>query len=68
MTRPRDDAISNAELERYVGGVDFPANKTAIVGQAQREGAPPEVLDYIRNAPNRTYQNITDLSAGATLG
>jgi hypothetical protein len=39
-----------------------------IIGQAEREGAPPDVLDCIRNAPDRTCQTITDLASGATLG
>jgi hypothetical protein len=28
----------------------------------------PEIIDFIQNAPNRSYENIVDLMAGATQG
>lgn len=68
MAQPRDDKINTAELERYIGEVNFPATKITILGQAQRKHAPQEVIDYIQNSPNRTYHNIFDLTAGAPPG
>lgn len=68
MVQARGADVNTAELERYMAGLDFPANKVNIVAHAEREGAPPEVIDFVRNAPNRTYENLVDLTAGGTRG
>lgn len=68
MTQARAGNISAGELERYIAGVHFPADKHAIMDYAQHKGAPPKIIEFINNAPNKTYDGIADLSAGMTLG
>lgn len=68
MTQDQSSHVSAAELEKYIAGVHFPADKDAIIGHAQQKGAPPKIVDFINTAPKRTYEDIADLSVGVTLG
>lgn len=68
MTQARAGNISAAELEKYITGVHFPADKDTIIGHAQHKGAPPKIVVFINHAPKRTYEGIADLSVGMTLG
>lgn len=59
--------ISAAELETYIAGIHFPADKDTIIGHVTQKGAPPEVVDFFDSAPNKTYESVADLSVGMTV-
>lgn len=67
MAQERVDNVSAAELEAYLAGVKFPADKDDIVGHMTHEGAPSKILDLINRAPNKTYESIPDLAVGMSL-
>ncbi|HEV7931751.1 MAG TPA: DUF2795 domain-containing protein [Actinomadura sp.] len=44
------------EVQRYLDGVDFPANRDQLMEHAQRQGAPQEVIEALKRIPNREYE------------
>lgn len=53
------------DVLRYLNGVDFPASKEEIIGEAQREGAPEDVLKALRAMPPVEYRNRAEIAASA---
>ncbi len=47
--------VSASEIQLYLKGVSYPANKKDIVGAAQRNGAPSHVMDFINKLPEKQY-------------
>ena len=62
MGNKGQDRVSPAAIEKALKGVDFPASKADLVREAQRNNAPPEVLEKIRNLPGNTYNRPTDVA------
>lgn len=54
--------VSAAEVEKYVGGLDFPADKNDLVEHARGKDAPREVLDLMENFPDREYTSAADVA------
>lgn len=50
------------EVTKALSGSDFPASKDEIVGVAQRNRAPREVLDLLQRIPDQRYDSITDVT------
>lgn len=57
--------VTNAEVLRYLTSLDFPATKDDIVGEAERAGAPNDVLRALRAMPPVDYGNINEVSRSA---
>ncbi len=55
------EKVSAAQLAQYMKGVDFPADKKAIVRQAKSNGAPDNVMEYLNELPEREYKYPTDV-------
>ena len=55
-------AVSSAQVEKYLQGVDYPTRKADLIKQAQQNGAPPEVMNLLRQLPEETYQKPTDVT------
>ncbi|WP_062431690.1 DUF2795 domain-containing protein [Herbidospora daliensis] len=52
-----------SELARYISGTHvFPADREALMKQAQAENAPDTVLALLRAIPDRTYDNLQDVA------
>ncbi|MGI5241827.1 DUF2795 domain-containing protein [Dactylosporangium sp. CA-139066] len=45
------------EVLQYLNAVDYPADREALLQEAEREGAPPDVLKAIRGMPPVVYRN-----------
>lgn len=45
------------EVLRYLNAADYPADRDALLREAEREGAPPDVLAAIRGMPPVVYRN-----------
>ncbi len=57
--------VSNADVLRYLTSMDFPAGKEAILSEAERSGAPPEVLRALRALPPVDYGNTGEVIRSA---
>lgn len=56
--------VSPAEVEKYIGGVNFPCQKDGLIQQAQSNHAPQEVMDALNRTPDREYSSAADLAKG----
>lgn len=54
--------MSPAAVERYLKGIDFPANKQKLVEQAQTNGAPNEVINTIQQLPRDKFNSPADVA------
>jgi hypothetical protein len=53
-------AVSPAEVERYLKGVDFPVKKSDLVKHVQQETQ--QVLEMLKKLPDETFQRPTDVA------
>ena len=59
--------ISETEIVKYLGAVDFPATRDQIVDEAARQGAPEEVLKALRRMPPVDYRNRAEVVRSAAV-
>lgn len=57
-------SVSAAEVEKYIGGIDFPASKDQLIDHARDKGAPKEVLELMQDFPDQQYGSAIDVSRG----
>jgi hypothetical protein len=56
-------AVNPVQLQKFLGGVDYPAGKDDLVRHAEQQGADENVLDALRKIPDRTYNGPNAVSA-----
>jgi hypothetical protein len=62
-----DDAEARADIARFLTPSAFPADREALLADAQGNNAPEAVLERLRALPEgRTYENVQDV--WGTLG
>ena len=54
--------VSPIDIQKALGGVDYPADKDALVSRAEQSGAGDDVLEAIRALPERTYEGPTNVT------
>jgi GT2 family glycosyltransferase len=59
MTRTTDP--SPIEIQRYLEGVDYPADNNALTETARRNGAPEEVADLLERLPEKEYNSPAEV-------
>ncbi|MDT7684805.1 MAG: hypothetical protein QOG57_5115 [Pseudonocardiales bacterium] len=56
-------AVNPIQLQKFLGGVDYPAQKDDLVRHAERHGVDKEALDTLRRIPDRQYDGPNAVSA-----
>ncbi|MCM0676835.1 DUF2795 domain-containing protein [Micromonospora phytophila] len=56
-----------ADVLQYLSSLDYPAEKDDVVREAEREGAPPDVLRALRALPPVDYANGTEVARSAHI-
>ena len=59
--------VSEAEIAKYLGTVDFPATREEIVQEAARQGAPEDVLKALRRMPPVDYRSKAEVLRSAAV-
>jgi hypothetical protein len=54
--------INPIQVEKYLKGVDYPANKNDLVKHAQQQGADQQVLETLKQLPDRTFDGPSGVS------
>jgi hypothetical protein len=49
-------------VDKYLGGVHYPAELARLLKNAQAKGAPNDFVDLIKNLPDRTYTSPIDIT------
>ena len=55
---------SPANVQKYLSGVDYPAEKQDLIEAARRNDAPDEVMQTIRKLPEDHYGGPQDVMKG----
>ena len=54
--------VNPIELQKALGGMDYPASKGNLVKYAEGKGADEEVLSFLRDLPDRNYETPADVN------
>ncbi|WP_104165541.1 DUF2795 domain-containing protein [Arthrobacter sp. SX1312] len=57
---------SPIDIQKALGGMDYPASKDDLVKHAKDKGADDTVLDTLGNLPDREYDSPTDVNKEAS--
>lgn len=58
---------SYPDVLEYLSALDYPAGKDDVIREAEREGAPPEVLRALRALPAVDYANGNEVARSAAV-
>ncbi|MEH0936112.1 DUF2795 domain-containing protein [Micromonospora psammae] len=58
---------SYTDVLQYLSSLDYPAEKDDVVREAEREGAPPDVLRALRALPPVDYANGNQVARSAAI-
>ena len=53
---------SPIEIQKYLSGVDYPADRDDLVEAAESNGADSDLLELLRALPDRTYEGPSGVS------
>jgi hypothetical protein len=54
------------ELQKYLGGVDYPVSKENLVATARDNGAPEDLVSALENAGPDSFDSPTDVSSAVS--
>ena len=60
--------VNPIQLQKFLGGVDYPASKDDLLKKAEEHGADEEVLQALRDLPDREYDAPTAVTKAASNG
>ena len=49
--------VDLGQLQQYIGGVNFPAQKEEVASNAEGNGAPQDLVQQIRNAATERFNS-----------
>lgn len=53
---------SPIDIQKALGGVDYPASAEDLVRKAEESGADDSVLEALRNLPDRTFNSPAEVN------
>jgi hypothetical protein len=56
------------QVQKFLGGIDYPASKEDIVNKAKEKGADGNVLEALQNLPDQHYDAPTAVSEAISKG
>jgi len=56
------EAPNPIQVQKYLGGLNYPVNKQDILDKAKEEGAEGEVLEALESIPDQEYSSPTEVS------
>ena len=54
--------MNPTQVQKFLNGVDYPASKSDIITNAQKEGADEKVMSMLQRLPEQNFQTPTDVS------
>ncbi|WP_207457417.1 DUF2795 domain-containing protein [Desertivibrio insolitus] len=57
------DTPNPIQVQKFLGGIDYPASKEDIVKNAESSGADETVLEALKNLPDQEYDAPTAVSS-----
>jgi hypothetical protein len=60
------DAPNPIQIQKFLGGIDYPASKETLISRAKESGADSNVLDALQNIPDKEYESPTAVSSAVS--
>jgi hypothetical protein len=57
---PNDTGI--AQIQKYIGDVEYPATKRRLIWLGQDEGASPQIIQLLEQLPDQVYQDPIEVN------
>ncbi|HNY64016.1 MAG TPA: DUF2795 domain-containing protein [Deltaproteobacteria bacterium] len=54
--------VSTGELQQYLHGIHYPADKDDLMKTARANKAPQDVVDLIKRLPDQSYPSPADVN------
>lgn len=54
--------VNPVQIQKFLGGVDYPADKNELIQAATQHGAPDDVLATLKNLPDQIFDTPADIS------
>ena len=61
-----NDKPNPIQIQKFLGGVDYPASREALLSQAKDSGADDNVLRALEGIPDREYDSPTAVSSAVS--
>ena len=57
-----EDKVTPIDVQKYLGGTNYPADKDALLERAKQQNAPEDVLSLLEGLPEQQYEGPTDVT------
>ncbi len=57
--------LNPVQLQKYLKGIDYPADKQEVVKTAKQQEAPEEVVDFLERLPMERFNSPNEVSEAA---
>jgi hypothetical protein len=54
------------QIQKFLSGIDYPANREALISRAKESGADSNVLDALQSIPDQEYDSPTAVSSAVS--
>lgn len=54
--------VNPIQVQKFLGGIDYPASKQELIQKARQEGADQEVVSTLERMPGDRYNSPNDVS------
>jgi hypothetical protein len=54
------------QIQKFLTGVNYPADRSTLVSTAEKEGADGDVLNALRSIPEKEYDSPTAVSSAVS--
>jgi hypothetical protein len=61
MASEQRDRPNPTQIQKFLGGMDYPAAKKDVVEHARGKNAPEDVIRALRGLPDRKYEGPTGI-------
>ena len=55
----KSNAVNPIQVQKFLGGIDYPCSKQDLIDTAKNHGADKRVLDLLKKLPDRNYDAPT---------
>lgn len=61
MANDQANKPNPTQIQKFLGGMDYPAGKQKLVEHAREKGAPDDVVQTLEGLPDRDYDGPTGI-------
>lgn len=63
MPKHSQTAPSPIEVQKYLHGLEYPAQRQEIIDKAEEEGADRDIIELLQRLPDRDYESPVEISS-----